>query len=66
VIKPEPPPAALQQPPPQSQPPLRQPEASAAWEPKTSPEQEERINRIWADYVAGKPMPRPEPRIRML
>jgi pyruvate/2-oxoglutarate dehydrogenase complex dihydrolipoamide acyltransferase (E2) component len=36
------------------------------WEPTISPEVEERINRIWADYVAGKPMPRPVPRIRSL
>ena len=42
------------------------PAPPAAWEPKISPEAEERINQIWADYVAGKPMPRPEPRIRML
>jgi hypothetical protein len=42
------------------------PTPPAAWEPKISPETEERINQIWADYVAGKPMPRPEPRIRML
>jgi hypothetical protein len=42
------------------------PPQSAAWEPKTSPEVEERINQIWADYVAGKPLPRPEPRIRSL
>ena len=42
------------------------PPSPAPWEPKTSPEQEARINQIWADYVAGKPMPRPEPRIRML
>jgi hypothetical protein len=42
------------------------PPPPAAWEPKISPETEERINQIWADYVAGKPMPRPEPRIRML
>jgi hypothetical protein len=42
------------------------PASPAAWEPKISPETEERINQIWADYVAGKPMPRPEPRIRML
>ncbi len=41
------------------------PPPPAAWEPKTSPEQEERINQIWADYVAGKPMPRPAPRIRL-
>jgi hypothetical protein len=36
------------------------------WEPTISPEVEERINRIWADYVAGRPMPRPPPRIRSL
>jgi hypothetical protein len=36
------------------------------WAPTISPEVEERINRIWADYVAGKPMPRPVPRIRSL
>jgi hypothetical protein len=42
------------------------PPPPAAWEPKISPETEERINQIWADYVAGKPMPRPVPRIRML
>jgi hypothetical protein len=35
-------------------------------EPVSSPEVEERVNRIWADYVAGKPIPRPEPRIRSL
>jgi hypothetical protein len=38
----------------------------AAWEPTITPEVEERINRIWADYVAGRPMPRPVPRIRSL
>jgi hypothetical protein len=42
------------------------PAPPAASEPKISPETEARINQIWADYVAGKPMPRPEPRIRML
>jgi hypothetical protein len=36
------------------------------WQPQISPETEERVNQIWADYVAGKPMPRPEPRIRSL
>jgi hypothetical protein len=36
------------------------------WAPTISPEVEERINRIWADYVAGRPMPRPVPRIRSL
>jgi hypothetical protein len=36
------------------------------WAPTISPEVEERINRIWADYVAGKPIPRPVPRIRSL
>jgi hypothetical protein len=35
-------------------------------EPQTSPEVEDRVNRIWADYVAGRPLPRPEPRIRSL
>jgi hypothetical protein len=70
------PPAPLMQPPPQQKlgpPPMSQPPPSAppepalaAWEPKISPETEERINRIWADYVAGKPPPRPEPRIRSL
>ena len=38
----------------------------APWQPQISPETEERVNQIWADYVAGKPMPRPEPRIRLL
>jgi hypothetical protein len=53
--------------PPPSAPPLRPPEpAPAAWVPQVSPEVEERVNQIWADYVAGKPMPRPEPRIRSL
>jgi hypothetical protein len=42
------------------------PAPPVAWEPKISPEAEARINRIWADYVAGKPPPRPEPRIRSL
>jgi hypothetical protein len=63
--KPEPPappaaPAAIAQPPVPAAPP------APAWEPQISPEAEERINQIWADYVAGKPMPRPEPRIRSL
>ena len=65
--KPEPAPAVPQPLPLESQSPIRPPEpAPAAWKPNVSPEQEERINRIWADYVAGKPMPRPEPRIRLL
>ncbi|HEV7407729.1 MAG TPA: hypothetical protein VGO01_04510 [Bradyrhizobium sp.] len=42
------------------------PAPPAPWQPNISPETEERINQIWADYVAGKPMPRPEPRIRSL
>jgi hypothetical protein len=69
--KPEPPAA----PPPVAPVAVVAPEAAAAptappppppWQPQISPETEERINQIWADYVAGKPMPRPEPRIRML
>jgi hypothetical protein len=69
---PKPPPAAPSPPklgpqPPPSAPALPPPEpAPAAWEPKISPEAEGRINQIWADYVAGKPPPRPEPRIRSL
>jgi hypothetical protein len=42
------------------------PPPPAPWEPQTSPEVEERVNRIWADYVAARPLPRPEPRIRSL
>jgi hypothetical protein len=64
-------------PPPQPEPRKPQPPAAppvapaappppAAWQPRISPETEERVNQIWADYVAGKPMPRPEPRIRSL
>jgi hypothetical protein len=54
VVPPEAPAAPAAPPPP------------AAWQPRISPETEERVNQIWADYVAGKPMPRPEPRIRSL
>jgi hypothetical protein len=59
---PQPQPPKLESPPPQRppEPPL------ASWQPQVSPETEERINQIWADYVAGKPPPRPEPRIRSL
>jgi hypothetical protein len=69
--KPEPPAAALPVAPVAIVPPEAPvapaaPPPPAASEPKISPEVEERINQIWADYVAGKPMPRPEPRIRML
>ena len=54
VVPPEAPAAPAAPPPP------------AAWQPRISPETEERVNQIWADYVAGKPLPRPEPRIRSL
>jgi hypothetical protein len=54
VVPPEAPAAPAAPPPP------------APWQPQISPETEERVNQIWADYVAGKPMPRPEPRIRSL
>jgi hypothetical protein len=37
----------------------------AAWQSNTSPEVKERVNQIRADDVAGKPMPRPAPRIRL-
>jgi hypothetical protein len=67
---PPPPPPKLEPPPPPPQPqaPLRQPEpAPAAWEPQISPETEERVNRIWAEYVANPSARfRPEPRIRSL
>jgi hypothetical protein len=71
LAKPEPPAA----PPPVAPVAIAPPEAPVApdrppppapWQPQTSPEVEERINQIWADYVAGKPLPRPEPRIRSL
>jgi hypothetical protein len=42
------------------------PPPATPWEPQISPDVEERINRIWADYVAGRPIPRPVPRIRSL
>ncbi|MHB8271805.1 hypothetical protein [Bradyrhizobium sp.] len=71
LAKPEPPAAPVPDPPAANTEPAAPvvppaPPPSAAWEPKISPETEERINQIWADYVAGKPMPRPEPRIRSL
>jgi hypothetical protein len=71
LAKPEPPAAPAPDPPAANTEPAAPvvpaaPPPPAAWEPNTSPEVEERINRIWADYVAGKPLPRPEPRIRSL
>ena len=41
------------------------PPPPATWQSNTSPEVEERINQIRADDVAGKPMPRPAPRIHL-
>jgi hypothetical protein len=42
------------------------PAPPAPWTPNISPETEQRINQIWANYLAGKPLPRPAPRIRSL
>jgi hypothetical protein len=58
LAKPEPPAAPPPVAPTTSPPP-------AAWEPRTSPEVEQRVSQICADYVAEKPLPRPEPRIRL-
>jgi hypothetical protein len=71
LAKPEPPAARTPDPPAANAEPVAPvapaaPPPPATWEPKISPEVEERINQIWADYVAGKPLPRPEPRIRSL
>ncbi|MEA2898694.1 MAG: hypothetical protein QOJ84_4309 [Bradyrhizobium sp.] len=70
---PRPPPPKLESPPPMPQlPPPPQPlpppePAPAAWAPKITPEVEERVNRIWAEYVANPAARfRPEPRIRSL
>jgi hypothetical protein len=41
------------------------PPPRAPWEQQITLETAERIDRIWDDYVAGKPLPRPEPRIRL-
>jgi hypothetical protein len=40
--------------------------APEPWVPVISPETEQRINQIWTNYLAGKPLPRPAPRIRSL
>jgi hypothetical protein len=42
------------------------PDSLDPWVPTISPETEQRINQIWTNYLAGKPLPRPAPRIRSL